>query len=98
MGKDAPLGDDLLKAFPAGNLSNFAHRDLPGIREALGVNTIGDLANYTRSEIVGPQCRYAGNKTISWIEMVLKEFKMCLTVPMSKAERDYISQHGLDKF
>src|SRR5262249_12048533 len=74
MGKDAPLGEDMIQAFPAGNLSSFAHKELPGIMKALGVSTIGQLAARTKSEIHGPQCRYAGNKTVWWIESVCREF------------------------
>ncbi len=74
MGKDAPLGDDLLHAFPMGNLSCFAQRELPAIMANLNVSTIGELAAKKKSEIYGPQCRFAGNKTLSWIEAVCNEF------------------------
>ena len=75
MGKDAPL-DEVLKTFNIGNLGAFAEKDLPAVRRALRVRTIGALAARTRSEITGPQCRNAGNKTLAWIEFVCGEFKI----------------------
>jgi hypothetical protein len=74
MGGDAPLGDELLQAFPIGNLHNFAEKELPAVRRALRVRTLGNLATRTRSEIAGPQARNAGNKTLEWIDAVCREF------------------------
>ncbi|HVV39256.1 MAG TPA: hypothetical protein VHD31_02930 [Candidatus Paceibacterota bacterium] len=76
MGGDAPLDDDLVNAFPVGNLNSFAEKELPGIRRALRVRTLGALATRTRSEIAGPQARNAGNKTLEWIDAVCREFNI----------------------
>lgn len=76
MGGDAPLDDDLLNAFKIGNLGDFAAKELPSIRRALRVRTLGALAARTRSEIAGPQARNCGNKTLEWIDAVCREFKI----------------------
>jgi hypothetical protein len=95
MGKDAPLGDDLLRAFPAGNLASFARKELFGIMENLKVKTIGELAAKTKSEIHGPQCRFAGNKTLSWIESVCCEFGI---TPPQYGESPSLSQQEALEF
>ncbi len=74
MGGDAPLDENLLNAFPIGNLSSFAEKDLPRVRRALRVRTLGALAARTRFEIAGPQACNAGNKTLEWIDAVCSEF------------------------
>jgi len=75
MGGDAPL-DEVLKAFDIGGLSSFANKELPVVRRALRIRTIGGLAAHHRSQISGPQCRNCGNKTLEWIDIVCREFKI----------------------
>ncbi len=75
MGGNAPL-DEVVETFNIGGLSSFAEKEMPGVRRALRVRTIGALAARTRSEITGPQCRNAGNKTLEWIDAVCREFKI----------------------
>lgn len=73
MGDDAPIGE-ILETFDYGGLISFAQRDMPQVCRMLEVNTLGDIAKLTHSEIRGPQCRYAGNKTLSYLDAVLNEF------------------------
>lgn len=73
MGDDAPIGE-ILESFDYGGLISFAQRDLPQVCRVLEVNTLGDIAKLTHSEITGPQCRYAGNKTLSYLDAVLNDF------------------------
>ena len=73
MGDDAPIGE-ILESFEYGNLHDFARGDMPRVCRELEVNTIGQLAEHTRSEIAGPQCRFAGNKTLSFLDAVLRDF------------------------
>lgn len=72
MGGDAPL-DEVLNAFDIGGLSSFANKELPVVRRALRIKTIGGLAAHSRMEISGPQCRNCGNKTLEWISYVCRE-------------------------
>ena len=76
MGGNAPLNNELTNAFPMGNNGAFAARELPEICRALGVQTLGALAAKSVTEIRGPQCRYAGNKTLDWIAAVCREFEI----------------------
>ncbi len=73
MGDDAPIGE-ILESFDYGGLISFAQRDMPQVCRVLEVNTLGDIAKLTQSQIRGPQCRYAGNKTLSYLDAVLREF------------------------
>ncbi len=75
MGGDAPL-DELINAFPIGNLNSFVAKELPVVRRTLRVWTLGALAARTRSEIAGPQACNAGNKTLEWIDAVCGEFNI----------------------
>ncbi len=75
MGGDAPL-DELINAFPIGNLNSFVAKELPVVRRTLRVWTLGALAARTRSEIAGPQACNAGNKTLEWIDAVCREFNI----------------------
>ena len=60
----------------AGSLGSFAAREIPKIQEVYGVCTIGQIAKLSHEQIRGPQCRYAGNKTLEWIMMVCRAFKI----------------------
>ena len=73
MGDDAPIGE-ILETFDYGGLISFAQRDMPRVCRELEVTTLGEIAKLKRSEITGPQCRYAGNKTLSYLDAVLREF------------------------
>ena len=75
MGGDAPL-DELLNAFPIGNLSSFAGKELPNIRRALRVRTIGELNAKIHAEALDAQELKCGNKTLEWIDAVCREFKI----------------------
>lgn len=65
---------DVLAVFEYGNLHDFARKELPDVVKRLDVRTIAGLAAYYDSEIRGPQSRYTGNKTLSWLEAVFEEF------------------------
>lgn len=73
MGDDAPIGE-ILETFDYGGLISFAQRDMPRVCRELEVSTLGDIAKLKRSEITGPQSRFAGNKTLSYLDAVLREF------------------------
>ncbi len=73
MGDDAPIGE-ILETFDYGGLISFAQRDMPMVCRELEMSTLGDIAKLKRSEITGPQYRYAGNKTLSYLDSVLNEF------------------------
>ncbi len=73
MGPNAPI-EELVKSFSVGGLSSFAAKEIPEVRRQLRVRTIGELAARTRADIGGPQCRFAGNKTLEWIAAVCREF------------------------
>ena len=73
MGDDAPIGE-ILESFEYGNLHDFARREMPAVCRELEVTTIGEIAKLKRSDITGPQSRLAGNKTLSYINAVLREF------------------------
>lgn len=102
LGDSAPIGE-ILETFDYGGLISFAQRDLPKLCRELEVTTLGEIAKLTRSEIRGPQCRYAGNKTLSYLDAVLREFGLpelrhFASVPLSDAENAHIAQHGLANF
>ncbi|RJQ35049.1 hypothetical protein C4556_00860 [Candidatus Parcubacteria bacterium] len=74
MGDDAPLGE-ILESFEYGsNLDNFARREMPRVCRELEVNTLGQLRQHKRAEIRGPQCCRAGQRTLSYLDAVLREF------------------------
>ena len=101
MGDDAPLGE-ILETFEYGNLGSFARKEMPRVCRELEISTIGEIAKLTKEDIRGPQCRLAGNKTLSYLDAVLREFgfeELRYSVPaLSDAEIDYIRANGLAAF
>lgn len=73
MGDDAPISE-ILETFSYGGLSSFAQRDMPRVCRVLEVSTLGEIAKLRRSDITGPQSQFAGNKTLSYLDAVLREF------------------------
>lgn len=76
MGGDAPLDDNLFSAFPIGNLGSFAAKELPSVRRALRVRTIGELHTKMHAEALDAQELKCGNKTMEWIDAVCRELKL----------------------
>lgn len=98
METDAPM-EDVLKYFDEhGSLGSFARKEMPQVCLVLGIKTIGDLTRHTRAQLAGPQGRFAGNKTLEWVEMVLRQFGKSLQVPLGPDELAYIASHGISKF
>jgi hypothetical protein len=75
MGSDAPIAE-ILETFDYGGFGSFARKELPRACIELEVTTIGQLASLTRSEIAGPGSRRLGNKTLSYIDCVLRQLGM----------------------
>lgn len=101
MGYDAPIGE-ILETFDYGGLVSFARRDMPMVCREHQVSTLGEIAKLAQSEITGPLCRYAGNKTLSYLDAVLSDFGKpplnVFPVPLSEDESNYIASHGLKNF
>ena len=78
MGADAPIME-VLEYFREGTNWDWAMRELARVqdgleREGKPFQTLGDMSKYTSSEIAGPQCRYCGNKTQSWMGWAMHKF------------------------
>jgi len=76
MGAKAPLDDQLFNAFPVGNLSSFASKELLEICKVLRVRTIGQLVEKIRKEHLDSQELKCEHKTLQWIDVVCRELKI----------------------
>ncbi|MDO8407847.1 MAG: hypothetical protein Q7S95_01245 [bacterium] len=70
---------EVLEVFTDGPCHDWALRDVPNIKKGLEsegrpFETMADMALYTASELSGPQCRYSGNKSKSWMAWAMRQF------------------------
>ncbi|MDP2594226.1 MAG: hypothetical protein Q8P36_02725 [bacterium] len=70
---------DVLRVFTDGPNHDWALREVPNIKKGLEsegkpFEVMSDMALYTGSELSGPQCRYSGNKSKSWMAWAMRQF------------------------
>jgi len=70
---------DVLRTFTDGPNHDWALREVPNIKKGLEsegrpFEVMTDMALYTASEFSGPQCRYSGNKSKSWMGWAMRQF------------------------
>jgi len=70
---------DVLRVFTDGPYHDWALREVPNIKKGLeskgrAFDIMPDMAKYTASELSDPQCRYAGNKSKSWMAWAMRQF------------------------
>jgi hypothetical protein len=78
MGGEAPI-DEVLQVFTDGPNHDWAVRDMPAIKAGLTserkpFNRMRHMATCTSSDLHGPQCRYSGNKSHSWMGWAMSQF------------------------
>ncbi|HEY4502101.1 MAG TPA: hypothetical protein VJJ20_03495 [Candidatus Paceibacterota bacterium] len=72
MGGNAPI-DEALRTFNTGGFSSFAEKEMPSMRRALRVRTMGELNAKIHTEKLDAQELKCGNKTLEWIDFVCRE-------------------------
>lgn len=72
MGGNASI-NEALRTFNVGNLASFAQKEVPAMRRALRIRTMGELNAKIHTEKLGAQELNCGNKTLEWIDFICCE-------------------------